>query len=877
MKQSGILKIKFNPNMEYQLKAIDSTIGIFTGQAKTDGNYAQISDSSDKALDFRSTLIRNVMTLSEEDILENIRYIQRGNAIEKSEALVGMNFSIEMETGTGKTYTYLRSVFELNKKYGFKKFLIVVPSVAIREGVLKTIEMTKEHFKEHFENTPFNHFVYDGGKLSNVRSYAVSNEISIMIINIDSFNKDSNIFNRYDDRIQGKPSDFVTSVNPILIIDEPQNMESDKAKEALSSLSPLFTLRYSATHRNVYNLVYKFGAVEAYNQGMVKQIEVSSVYADRDYSGVYLRLVGFKATSTKISAKIEMYVKSANGEKIEKKEKSVEKNSDLFALSGGLGSYDGFIVDTIDSANEYVSFTNSVRCEPNQTMGGYPDEIKRVQIRETIKEHFEKERRLAPKGIKVLSLFFIDRVASYVADDGFIRKAFIEEFEALKMDPVFGSLIKGLDVDAIHNGYFARGGKGEAKDTNGSTKADDDAYNLIMKDKERLLSLDEPLRFIFSHSALREGWDNPNVFQICTLNETHSIIKKRQEIGRGMRICVDNNGDRNYDRDINRLTIIANERYEAYAKNLQKEYEEEGIIGAPPAKNKRKKITVTLRKGYKLDDNFKELWDKIKHKTKYRVDFDTEELIERCTEEINKHLFLASNGSIGVDKAKVILTDEGIETKLAKISAPTAVENSFKYVPDIITHLQKETHLTRSTIARILVGIELINDIFTNPEEFLINITTIIKYLKNRILIEKIKYDKIDDHYEMSLFKESFESFEDSLVKVENEKKGIYSHIEFDSDIERGFAEKLNAREDIRLFVKLPFWFKVDTPIGSYNPDWAIVKQNGDKVYLIRETKGTTQEGGLRGDEKDKITCGFAHFKELAVDYNVDDGKGHSV
>jgi type III restriction enzyme len=870
------MKIKFNPNMEYQLKAINSTIGIFNGQAKTDGTFVEVGGGNDGILDFRSTLIRNVLTIGKEEILENLRYIQKGNGLEKSKKLESMDFSIEMETGTGKTYTYLRSIFELNKRYGFKKFIIVVPSVAIREGVLKTIEMTKEHFKEHFENVPFNYFVYDGGKLSNVRGYAVSNEISIMIINIDSFNKDSNIIRRYDDRIQGVPLEFIQTTNPILILDEPQNMESEKAKEALSSLSPLFTLRYSATHRNVYNLIYKFGAVEAYNQGMVKQIEVLSVYADKDYSGVYLRLVGFKATSTKISAKIEMYVKSTNGEKIEKKEKLVDKNSDLFVLSGGLGSYEGFIVDMIDSANKYISFTNSVRIELNQTMGGYPDEIKRAQIRETIKEHFEKERRLAPKGIKVLSLFFIDRVASYAEDDGFIRKAFIEEFEALQRDPVFESMTKGLDIDSIHGGYFAKGSKGEAKDTSGNTKADDEAYNLIMRDKERLLSLDEPLRFIFSHSALREGWDNPNVFQICTLNETHSVIKKRQEIGRGLRICVDKNGERNYDREINRLTIIANERYEAYAKNLQKEYEEEGIIGAPPVKNKRKKITVTLRKGYKLDENFRELWEKIKHKTKYRVNFDTEGLIARCIEEINKHTILASSGRIGVDKVKVILTDEGIETKLAKISTPIGIENTCKYVPDIITHLQKETHLTRTTIVRILTGINGLEDVFKNPEEFLINITTIIKYVKNKILIEKIQYEKIDDYYEMSLFQESFESFEDNLIKVENEKKGIYTHIEFDSDIERGFVEKLNAREDVKLFVKLPFWFKVDTPIGTYNPDWAIVKQNGDKVYLIRETKGTTMEGGLRGDEKDKIHCGGAHFKKLGVDYNVDDGGAKS-
>lgn len=870
------MKIKFNPNMEYQLKAIDSTIGIFNGQAKTDGNFVEVGGGNDEILDFRSTLIRNVLTISEEDILENLRYIQKGNGLDKSERLDGMNFSLEMETGTGKTYTYLRSVFELNKKYGFKKFIIVVPSVAIREGVLKTIEMTKEHFKEHFENVPFNHFVYSSDKLSNVRSFAVSNEVSIMVINIDAFNKDTAVIKRYDDKIQGVPLEFIQTTNPILILDEPQNMETEKAKEALLSLNPLFTLRYSATHRNVYNLVYKFGAVEAYNQGMVKQIEVSSVYADRDYSGVYLKLKGFKATSTKITAKIEIYVKSANGEKIDKKEKSIEKNSDLFELSGGLGSYEGFVVDTIDSANEYVSFDNGIRCELNQTMGGYSDDIKRVQIRETIKEHFEKERRLSPKGIKVLSLFFIDRVASYAEDDGFIRRAFIEEFEALQRDPVFGSMTKELDIDSIHNGYFARGSKGEAKDTNGSTKADDEAYNLIMKDKERLLSLDEPLRFIFSHSALREGWDNPNVFQICTLNETHSVIKKRQEIGRGLRICVGNDGERNYDREINRLTIIANERYEAYAKNLQKEYEEEGIIGVPPIKNKRKKITVSLRKGYRLDENFKELWEKIKHRTKYRVDFDTDDLIARSIEEINKHIILASSGSIGVDKVKVILTDEGIETKLAKISTPTNLANNAKYVPDIVSHLQKETHLTRTTIARILTGIKGLEDVFKNPEEFLINITTIIKYVKNRILIEKIQYEKIDDYYEMSLFQDSFESFEDNLVRVEDEKKGIYSHIEFDSDIERDFAIKLNAREDVKLFVKLPFWFKVDTPIGSYNPDWAIVKENGDKVYLIRETKGTTQDGGLRGDEKDKIYCGTRHFEELNVDYGVDDGEARS-
>jgi type III restriction enzyme len=879
------MKIKFNPNMQYQLDAIQSTIDIFTGQKKNDEVSYDITEAS-------KIVISNELSITHDDILENVRFVQKRNEIEPSDELNGLNFSIDMETGTGKTYVYLRTIFELNKKYGFKKFIIVVPSVAIREGVLKTLQMTKEHFKEHFGNIPFHSFVYEGKKLSDVRTFSVSNQIEIMIMNIDSFNKESNIFNRYDDAIQGIPKEFVNAVKPILILDEPQNMESDKSKASLASLNPLLTLRYSATHRDLYNLIFKFGAVKAYNEGMVKQIEVASVYEDKDYNGVYIKLLDIGSQKNSIWAQVEIYQKNKSGEKIDKKKikisksgSGIKKNFDLFEASGKLGSYTGFLVDTIDLTHNYLSFTNGIKIEKGHAVGGYTKEIMRTQIRETIIEHFDKEKVLSAKGIKVLSLFFIDKVDNYLENDGYIRQYFIEEFAKLKSSNEYKEQLKDIEVNDIHNGYFSKGKEtitpfeiiGKQK-TN--KKAEEDTYSLIMKDKERLLSFSEPLRFIFSHSALREGWDNPNVFNICTLreNDTGSIIKKRQEIGRGLRICVNQDGERNYDRHINKLTVIANERYEAYAKNLQSEYEAEGIIEAPPTKNKRKKKTVSLRKGYRLDENFKELWDKIKHRTKYSVKFDTDDLIDRCVDELNKHLFLASEGSIGVDRVRVVITDEGIETTITKIKNPEILENKFVYVPDIITALQKETGLTRSSIVKILTRVELLDDIFKNPEEFLINLTSIIKYIMSRTLIENIQYEKTGDYYRASscvdkqdkdCFLESFEAYEDSLVPLSEPSKGIYDYIQTDSDVEKEFAEILEAREDIKLFVKLPFWFKIDTPIGTYNPDWAVVKQNGEKVYMVRETKGTTLEGGLRGDEKDKISCGGIHFKELNVDYDV--------
>ncbi len=863
------MKIQFNPNMGYQIEAINSTLDIFTGQPKNGLTY-DIADAI-------KVVVSNELNLHEDNILGNLRFIQRRNGLKESEALAGLNFSIEMETGTGKTYVYLRTVFEFNKRYGFKKFIVVVPSVAIREGVLKTIQITREHFKEHFENVAFDSFTYDSTKLNRVRNFAVSNQIQIMIINIDSFNKDNNIFNRYDDDIQGIPNELVSSVHPILLLDEPQNMESEISKKSLELLKPLFTLRYSATHRNAYNKIYKFGAVQAYNEGMVKQIEVASVYGDSDYNGVYIKLINIDSKKNMIWAELEIYQKNRTGEKIVKKKikvsktgSGIEKNFDLFEASGKLGSYIGFNVDTIDLTYGFVSFSNSIKIKLGDSLGGYTQEIIRRQIRETIIEHFDKERWLKSKGIKVLSLFFIDKVANYTADDAFVKKSFVEEFEKLKYSSDYQEQLADINVDDIHKGYFATTPKGEAKDTKGNSKADNEVYQLIMKDKERLLSFNEPTRFIFSHSALREGWDNPNVFNICTLREgdTGSVIKKRQEIGRGLRICVNQDGERDYDREVNKLTIIANERYESYAKNLQTEYEDEGIIDAPPTKDRENKTLVTLRKNLALDENFKELWEKIKHKTKYNVQFDSKELIDECIKNLNDtQLFLTSEGSIGVSKVGLTISQKGIDTKLKTIKTPEKLKTKVDYIPDIISYLQKETGLTRNSIVEILKNIDLIEEIFKNPEEFLIKVTSTIKYVMSRTLIEKIQYSKINEHYEMSNFKKVFEAYKDDLVAIEEEGKGVYDYIQTDSDIENIFARELNAREDIKLFVKLPNWFKIDTPIGTYNPDWAIVKQNGEKVYMIRETKGTLLEDGLRGTENHKIHCGKEHFRELNVDY----------
>ncbi|KIE18176.1 DEAD/DEAH box helicase, partial [Smithella sp. SC_K08D17] len=633
------MKLHFDPNQEFQREAINSVVGIFEGQPL---------NRSDMDLLFADPLfqeagIGNRLTLDGDQILKNVNAVQQANGLAVSNQLDGMNFSVEMETGTGKTYVYLRAIYELNKKYGFKKFVIVVPSIAIREGVLKNLEITFDHFQNLYDKMPVNFDVYDSRRVSNLRSFAINNNIQILVINIDSFAKDENIINKPNDRLTGlKPVEFIQMTKPIVIVDEPQNMETEIRKKAIANLNPLCTLRYSATHTNRYNMVYSLDPVKAYDLGLVKQIEVDSIVTENDFNEAFIALEKVTATKTKTSAKIKLDVNTNDG--VRRKTVTAKVGDDLYDLSNRRDIYkSGYIINGIDVSDGFIELANGETVFVGDAKGGLTDEVMKVQLRKTIEEHFLKERKFQDKGIKVLSLFFIDRVAnyrSYGADGNPVKGKFALWFEEIYREMSGKGSYKGLlpyQAEEVHNGYFSQDKKGSWSDTKGNSLADDDTFKLIMKDKERLLDINEPLRFIFSHSALREGWDNPNVFQICTLNETHSELKKRQEIGRGLRLAVNQEGLRIQDTNINRLTVIANEAYEDFARQLQTEIEEDcGVSFQGRIKNKQKRAAVKYRKGFELDEKFRNIWDKIKFQTTYKVDYDSQELIKKAAKAVNQ-------------------------------------------------------------------------------------------------------------------------------------------------------------------------------------------------------------------------------------------------
>ncbi|SDW63701.1 type III restriction enzyme [Alicyclobacillus hesperidum] len=872
------MKIQFERNQQYQLDAIQSVVDIFDGQPQAAGQFETRLDAGFGGL-MTELGFGNELLIDWETVVKNVKRIQTRNGINQAETYSGMDFSLEMETGTGKTYVYLRTIHELHAKYGFTKFIIVVPSVAIREGVLKNLEITREHFEDIYGRQPFDYWVYDSKLVSSLRQFATSNQLQILVINIDAFNKKTNnVIHRENDRLSGhKPIEFIQSTRPVVILDEPQNMESTQAKEAIASLNPLCTLRYSATHRKMYNLLYRLGPVKAYEMKLVKRIEVDSVIDDPDFNRPFIRVESITPTKTKITAKLTIDVQGEEGPS--RKTVSVSQNgTDLFDVSNGRAAYQGYIVDHIDAGNGYIAFTNGVTLHVGQAIGAHQDDVMRVQVQETVKEHLEKELRVYkefPEGkrLKVLSLFFIDRVANYADEDGKIRKWFEEAYTELARNPRYSVL--GLPpVEKVHNGYFATDRKGNAKDTSGNTQADDEAYELIMKDKERLLSREEPLRFIFSHSALREGWDNPNVFQICTLNETKSEIKKRQEIGRGLRLPVDETGQRILDHPINRLTVIANESYDDFARSLQTEIEEETGDKFPKPDNKRERRTVRRREDLRDNKDFVELWNRIKHKTRYSVEYDTKVLIEQAASAVKK-MPAISTPSIYAVKSGIDITEQGVTTKMLGVRQQSVTSSS--EVPDLIGYIQRQTELTRGTIAEILIQSGRLSDVFVNPQQFLDFATRAIRETLQSLMIEGIRYELTGQEYEMlKKFREDDGGFEEELSLYESRivrvNKSVYDHIEVDSNVELEFAKALDTREDIRFFVKLPGWFKIETPVGSYNPDWAIVKQSRDeatKLYLVRETKGSTYLGDLRDSEQAKIKCGEAHFDTLNVDYRV--------
>jgi type III restriction enzyme len=874
------MKLTFESNLGYQQEAIKSITDLFEGQPLEDSILE--FDLKEKQKSFIQGVSNNLI-LSEGQILENLQSIQAGNEIKVSDKLDGMHFSVEMETGTGKTYVYLRTIYELNKLYGFKKFVIVVPSVAIREGVLKNLEITHEHFQTLYDNVPVNFQVYDSTKVSTLRGFATTNNIEVLVINIDSFAKDENIINKSNDKLNGqKPLEFIQATHPIVIVDEPQNMETEKRIAAIDNLKALCTLRYSATHRKQYNLTYSLNPVKAYDLGLVKQIEVDSIIEENAYNDAFVYVESITATKTKVTAKLSINSNENGG--VKKKTCTVKVGDDLYKLSNEREIYlNGYIIEEIDAVNQCISISNGNLLYKGDSQGGLTDEVMKFQIRKTIEEHLKKEKRLNKLGIKVLSLFFIDKVVNYRSYDAAgnpVKGKFAEWFEEIYEEyiskPAFSEVNK-FPIEETHNGYFSQDSKGKVKDTSGETKADDDTYSLIMKDKEKLLGLDNSLRFIFSHSALREGWDNPNVFQICTLNETKSDIKKRQEIGRGLRLAVDQTGKRIYDQNINRLTVIANEAYDDFAKALQKEIEEDcGVSFTGRIRNKRERTAIKYRKGFAADPKFLEIWEKLKKKTTYRVDYNTEELITFAAKAI-KDLPEIKAPSIRSTKIGISMTDEGVGTNYVGEKVESYGGYSWK-IPDVLGYIQSKTELTRSTIEEILSKSGRVEDIIINPQLFLDLATQSIKRTLYDLMIDGIKYQKIgSSDYEMALFEaQELEIYlNDFSFKVSDPSKTIYEEfVPLDSGVESQFAKDCETSDQIKFYFKLPNWFKIPTPIGNYNPDWALVFEDDKKIYFVAETKdtGTPQVdlSKLSGDEQLKIKCGKAHFNEFSdLEYKV--------
>lgn len=1013
------MKLKFK-QQKYQEDACLSVVKCFEGQSKGDR----------KNLIDRRHFIRNEGTFWEEEVDEevisfgnkkieilddelrkNIRNVQRQNYLDYTDKAGFENFSIEMETGTGKTYTYIKTMYELNKAYGWSKFIVIVPSIAIREGVLKSFQITEEHFQELYHKK-IRYFVYNSNNssnLSNINSFAEDSNINVMIMNYQAFNTKSKgnrrIYEELDELQSRKPIDVLKSTNPILIIDEPQKM--GKTEEMLNEFNPLFTLRYSATHKEdfKYNMIYRLDAVDAYNQKLVKKINVKGIEILHNKSeDTYLYLEGVDISTSDPVARMEIEVKSATG--VRKVMKKLRKNDNLYELSGGLEEYKGYVVSDIDARNmsyDKVSFINGIEITTGQVTGDAEESyMSRIQIRETIKSHFEKEKLYFKQGIKVLSLFFIDEVAKYKVYDeqkralnGEYAKIFEEEYLNVYneyynfIDEDYKKYLDSLNGKKVHSGYFSidkKASKGmkedeivfidsKIDDKKEGTSSDEDAYDLIMKDKERLLSLSEPVRFIFSHSALREGWDNPNIFQICTLKKNNSEISKRQEIGRGLRICVNKNGDRmDYSEleddffSINNLTVIASESYDSFAKALQSEISKNlsrvsydvlsselfngkilrGQNGATITgeeiynkiyrdfiKNEyvdeNDKITYKLREDinnnnlsipdfleeYKEDytnlikklftdtnikienalkdnikilkpnDNFnrkefQDLWEKINVKSVYEVNFDSNELIEKAVKRLDNEL--------KITKMRVRIT-KGEQKE--SISAGMLKEESSMYIAgvsnevyddfvtvstkyDLIGSISKDTGLTRRTIIEILSKIR--QDVFTqyqyNPEEFIRKACNLINIEKATTVIDGITYNKIDEKYDNEIFTLNNVNARLGGNAIEV-KKHIYDYLVTDSKNEQDFAKSLENGE-VTVYAKLPNGFKIPTPVGNYNPDWAIVFDNKDfkYVYFIAETKGSMNSLELRDVEKAKIECAKKHFESISngsVKYDVVD------
>ncbi len=1012
------MKIHFEPDLDYQKMAIESVVDLFRGQEinRTEFTVTRrpLADRAGQAsLELGAFLgaqgelgmveselgIGNRLTLLDEEIIDNLKDIQLRNGLAPSTALTSGDFTVEMETGTGKTYVYLRTIFELNKLYGFTKFVIVVPSVAIKEGVYKTLQITEEHFKGLYSGQPFDYFLYDSAKLGQVRNFATSPNIQVMVVTVGAINK-KDVNNLYKDREETggeRPIDLIRAAQPILIVDEPQSVDgglTGAGKSALGEMNPLCTLRYSATHVDKHHMVFRLDAVDAYERKLVKQIEVASLEVEGGHNKAYVRFISVSSGKGPVTARVEIDVLA--GKQVRRKQVIVQDGDDLQELTDR-ELYANCRIGEIRAARTgqllEVKMPGSERfLRPGQAVGDVDaDALKRLMIRRTIQEHLEKEKRLAPLGIKVLSLFFIDVVEHYRSYDtdgkavkGKYALIFEEEYRRAAAHPDNSSLFKSFDAttgaDEVHNGYFSIDKRVvtpfdtyELKKSSPKDAADNDTYNLIMKDKEKLLGFETKLKFIFSHSALKEGWDNPNVFQICALREIGTERERRQTIGRGLRLCVNQKGERLRGFDINTLTVIATESYEEFAENLQKEIEKdtgikfgiveqyqfaaipvakpdgstgmlgfddsaaifshlksqgfvdskgkvqdtlrtvlkEGTFALPKAleahlapvremlrkvagkldiKNADERVTVKTRQAILESDEFRALWDRIKHKTTYRVHFDNEKLITDCAKAIEDGPPV-SKARVRIRKADLSIGQGGVEaTEQTKNSGTIiAIEEGDIILPDVLTDLQDRTQLTRKSLVRILIECGRLKDFKRNPQAFIEIAGDVINRTKRLALVDGIKYQRVgdDDYYAQELFEqEELTGYLRNVLK--DAQKSVFEHVIYDSGgVERTFAEQLEKNESVKIYAKLPGWFKVPTPLGTYNPDWAVlVEVSGEeRLYFVVETKGSLFTDDLRDSEAAKIACGQAHFKALAVGKNparfikatkVDDMMEHS-
>ena len=993
------LKFKVQP---YQTNAVESVVDCFAGQVNTSGIAYRIDPGVNKKLiakgptlpgmDIEQSGFKNAdLQLTDAQILTNIHAVQRRQNLPLSDKLVSsagckINLDVEMETGTGKTYCYVKTFFEMNKRYGWTKFIVVVPSIAIREGVLKSLEITAEHFTESY-GKKIRFFAYNSRQLHHLESFSADSGINVMVINIQAFNatgKDNRrIYDELDDFQSRKPIDVISSNRPILILDEPQKMEGKKTLEALAKFKPLMILRYSATHRTTHNKIHRLDALDAYNQKLVKKIAVRGI-AVKGLAGAnaYLYLESIEISKKAPVARIEMEVRQGGG--IKRIVKRLERGKDLFVESNELDQYRGFVIAQIDANKDTVEFTNGHVMSAGDATGDITEmAIRRIQIREAIKAHFEKEQVLLAQGIKVLSLFFIDEVAKYrdysqADEQGEYARIFEEEYEQLKAEYLsllpldgggFQEYLKGIPVGRTHNGYFSIDKKTKRltdprfkmRGEDAGLSDDVDAYDLILKDKERLLSFAEPVRFIFSHSALREGWDNPNVFVMCMLKHSDNTISRRQEVGRGLRISVNQLGDRMDNpatvHDVNILTVVASESYKDFVGNLQREISdslsarprkadeayftgkvittETGTVEITPVMAKqiykyllkndytddvdqvaeayheakangtlaalppelaphadqifglidsvfsesqlldvgddRKPKTNPLNANFEKKE-FKALWNRINQKAVYRVEFESSELIQNCIRTFDKELrvtplqYTIQGGKqvsqATYDQIKAGQSFEVRETATEEYNA--SIHTMVTY--DLLGKIAENTQLTRKTIAEILSGVQtaVFKQFKQNPEHFIAEGSRLINEQKATIIIERLSYDNIAENHDIDIFTAG-QSKQDFTKASEKLKNHIYDYVITDSKVEREFVKELDTSAEVVVYAKLPRGFLIPTPVGDYNPDWAISFKEGSvkHIYFVAETKGSMSSMELRAIEHTKIECARKFFAEV--------------